>query len=119
MPRALFLDIHCDPCHRAAGGDPEWLRAAPRLARFSRDPAGGPVYAEPFKGKGPWRPPHPPPFGHQPGGRAFPRCHKRPDGGWTWDLSCPDGHYKPIQEGRIVAAFEAFPPGQDTWRISL
>jgi hypothetical protein len=72
MPRYLFLDIHCAPCHRADGGDPDRLRFAPRLARFSRHPDGGPINLEPFKGKGPWRPPHPPPFGHQPGGRAFP-----------------------------------------------
>lgn len=118
MPRYLALDIHCNPCHRAAGGDPDRLRSAPRLARFMRD-GDGVIFVEPFAGKGPWRPPFPPPFGHQPGGRAFPRGHQRPDGGWTWDLSCPGGHNKPIQHERIRAAFEAFPPGQDTWRIAL
>jgi hypothetical protein len=119
MPRYLFLDIHCEPCHRAAGGDSQRLRSAPRRARFSRHPDGGPISPEPFAGKGPWRPPHPPPWGHQPGGRAFPHGHRRPDGGWTWDLSCPEGHDKPVQNERIAAAFEAFPPGQDTWRIAI
>jgi hypothetical protein len=119
MPRNLFLDLHCGPCHRAAGGGPDRLRAAPRLARFERDPASGRIFVRPFKGKGAWSPPHPPPFGHQPGGRAFPPGHRRPDGGWTWDLSCPEGHTKPVQHERIAAAFEVFPPGQDTWRIPL
>jgi hypothetical protein len=118
MPRLLFLDIHCDPCHRAAGGGPDRLRSTPRRARFSRDP-NGQICVEPFAAKGPWRPPHPPPFGHQPGGRAFPASHRRDDGGRTWDLSCPRGHDKPIRHERIVAAFEAFPPGLETWRIAL
>jgi hypothetical protein len=141
MPRLLFLDIHCDPCHRLAcgrcveelraegrleaamlalaAGEPDRLRAAPRLARFERDPEGGPVGVRPFKGKGAWRPPHPPPFGHQPGGRAFPRGHRRPDGGWTWDLRCPHGHTKTVRGERVRAEFEAFRPGQDTRRIAL
>jgi hypothetical protein len=141
MPRLLYLHIHCDPCHRLAcqecvrelraegrldearaglaAGDPDRLRSAPRRARFAVDPADGVMYVLPFKGKGPVRLPLPPPFGHQPVGRAFPRGHRRPDGGWTWDLTCPHGHPKPIQSWRIRAAFEAFPPGQDTWRIPL
>jgi hypothetical protein len=119
VARHLFLDIHCGPCHRALGGDPSQLRSAPRLARFWREASGGPVGAEPFAAKGGRRLPAPPPFGHQEGGRAFPPGHRRPNGGWTWDLSCPNGHNKPIQHERVRAAFEAFPPGQDTWRIPL
>jgi hypothetical protein len=118
MPRYLALDIHCAPCHRAAGGDPGRLRSAPRLAGFERHDDGE-IFVKPFKGKGPLRLPPPPPFGHQQVGRAFPRGHRRPDGGWTWDLRCPEGHEKPVRHERIRAAFEAFPPGQDTWRIAL
>jgi hypothetical protein len=106
-PRALLLDIYCRPC-QAAGEDH-------RLARFWRD-ADGAVGAEPFSDKGPWRKPYG--LGPQPR-RRWPANHKRPDGGQTWDLRCPKGHTKPIQHQRIVAAFEAFPPGLETWRIAL
>lgn len=116
MRRYLFLDIHCAPCHRAAGGDPNRLRSAPRLARFWRDAAGGPVGVEPYSDKGPWRKPYG--LGPQPH-RRYPASHRRPDGGCTWNLSCSEGHDKPIQHERILAAFEAFPPGEDTLRIAL
>jgi hypothetical protein len=102
----LFLDIHCAPCHQAAGGDPDQLRSAPRRARFWRDASGGPVGAEPFSDKRPWRKPYG--LGPQPH-RRFPASHQRPDGGCTWDLSCPKGHTKPIQHEHIVAAFHRTP----------
>jgi hypothetical protein len=118
VPSYLLLDVYCDTCHRDAGGDPGQLRSAPRLARFERDMAGGPIAVRPFAGKGPWREPFPPRIGPQ-GRRAFPPVHRRPDGGWTWQLRCPHGHYRPVQHERIRAAFEAFPPGRDTWRVPL
>ena len=107
MRRALFLDIYCRPCEEAGE---EY-----RLARFWRDEDGA-VGAEPYSVKGPWRKPYG--LGPQPN-RRFPPNHRRPDGGTTWDLSCPEGHDKPVQHKRIVAAFEAFPPGTDTMRIAL
>jgi hypothetical protein len=141
MPRALFLDVHCDPCHRlacrqcveelraegrlgharaqlAAGGDRR-LREAPRRARFWCHSDTGEVGVEAFAAQGTTDGPSPPPFGHQPGGRAFPHGHRRPDGGWTWDLSCSHGHPRHVQHERVIAAFKSFPPGQDTWRIPL
>jgi hypothetical protein len=108
MRRFLFLDIYCRPCEQAGEDN--------RLARFWREARGGPVGAEPFSDKGPWRPPYG--LGPQPH-RRFPASHQRPDGGTTWDLSCPKGHTKPIKHERIVAAFEAFPPGTDTLRRAL
>jgi hypothetical protein len=112
MPR-LTLDIFCAPCERA--GDPE----PPRLARLVQ--VDGEVYAEPYTSKGP-DPVHgpPPAFSTSQGrARAYPRFHRRPDGGSTWDLPCGQGHDKQIQEWRILAVFEAFPPGQTYLRISL
>jgi hypothetical protein len=97
----LVLDIHCGPCQR--DGDPN----PPRLARFVRDVHGGPIQAQSFTYKG------------QP---VIPLQHQRPDGGVTWQTRCPRqpyGHNKPIQEWRIVAAFDAFPPGTDSVRIPL
>lgn len=111
MPRSLFLDIHCAPCHQATGGAPDRLRDAPRLARFWHRLDTAEIGVEPFAAKGGRRLPAPPPFGHQEGGRAFPAGHRRPDGGWTWDLRCPKGHNKPIQHEKIRAAFGAFPTG--------
>jgi hypothetical protein len=142
MPRNLFLDVHCDPCHRLAcrqcveelraeghlqaalaalaAGDPERLRRSPRRERFEREPDGGQVYVRPFKGKGSQHGTPPPALSdHQGRYRANPHGHRRPDGGWTWDLSCPHGHTKPVRNERIRAEFEAFPPGQETRRIAL
>jgi hypothetical protein len=98
VPRYLVLDIHCGPCER--DGDPN----APRLARFVRDVRGGPIQAQSFTYKG------------QP---VIPLPRQRPDGGVTWQTRCPHGHDKPIQEARIAAAFNAFPPGTDSIRIPL
>jgi hypothetical protein len=98
MPRYLVLDIHCGPCQR--DGDPN----PPRLARFVRDVRGGPIKAQSFTYKG------------QPVG---PKPHQRLGGGVTWQTHCPHGHDKPIQEWRIAAAFDAFPPGTDSMRIAL
>lgn len=108
MARALFLDIYCRPCEQAGEEN--------RLARFWRETEDGPVGSEPYSAKGPWRKPYG--LGPQPN-RTWPARHRRPDGGWTYDLRCPMGHYKAIQHERIVAAFEAFLPGQETWRIAL
>lgn len=96
-PRCI-LDIHCAPCERA--GDPN----PPRLARFARPAAGGRVEVQAFSFKG-----------HE----VIPRPHRRPDGGVTWRLGCPHGHYKPIREERIIAALDAIPLGQERARISL
>jgi hypothetical protein len=104
MPRYLVLDIHCRPCHWATGGDPNQLQLVPRLARFVRDVRGGPIQAQSFTYKG------------QP---VIPLRRQRPDGGVTWQTRCPHGHDKPIQEWRIVAAFDAFPLGTDSVRIPL
>jgi hypothetical protein len=108
MSGGLFLDIYCHPCEQVGEDN--------RLARFWRAAEGGPVGAEPYSDKGPWREPYG--LGPQPN-RRFPPNHRRPDGGLTWDLSCPRGHNKPIQHERLEAAFAAFPPGRDTWRIAL
>jgi hypothetical protein len=102
MPRYLVLDIHCQPCRpgwRDGGPNPP-----PRLARFVRDVRGGPIKTQTFTYKGQTV-------------TALP--HQRPDGGVTWQTHCPHGHDKPIQEWRIVAAFDAFLPGTDSARIAL
>jgi hypothetical protein len=108
VPRYLALDILCGPCERA--GDPN----PPRLARFIRRPDGE-VYVEPFTPKGRQR--YSVPFGDN--SDVIPDAHRRPDRGYTWRLGCPQGHDKPIRHERIVAAFDNFPPGRDTWRIAL
>jgi hypothetical protein len=104
MSSYLVLDIYCRPCHWAAGGDPKQLQLAPRLARFVRDLRGGPIKAQSFTYKG------------QP---VIPYRRHRPDGGVTWQTHCPHGHDKPIQEPRIAAAFDAFPPGTESMRVAL
>jgi hypothetical protein len=105
MAQYLVLDIHCQPCRPGwRDGDPN---PPPRLARFVRDVRGGPIQAQSFTYKG------------QP---VIPLRRQRPDGGVTWQTRCPRqpyGHNKPIQEWRIVAAFDAFPPGTDSVRIPL
>lgn len=124
MPRYLVLDLHCDPCRRLdcrqcvealrtkgrleealavlASGDPDWLRSAPRLARFVRAVEGGPIGAQPFNYKGQ---------------QVIPYRHVRPDGGVTWRMLCPHGHDKPIREERIVAEFKTlFASGQESRR---
>lgn len=60
MPRSLFLDIHCAPCHQATGGAPDRLRDAPRLARFWHRLDTAEIGVEPFaaKGDGACRPLH-------------------------------------------------------------
>jgi hypothetical protein len=100
--RYLVLDIHCRSCR------PEWRNGdpdlPPRLARFARLAAGGPLEVKPFTVKGQ---------------QVIPYPHQRPDGGVTWQLVCPQGHDKPIREDRIIAALDAVPPAKDSVRISL
>ena len=98
MPRYLVLDIHCGACER--DGDPN----PPRLARFVRDTIGGPIGFQPFTVDGQ---------------RVGPYPHQRPDGGVTWQLVCPQGHNRPVQNERVAAALDAFPPGTDSIRIAL
>lgn len=101
MSPYLVLDIHCGPCQR--DGDPN----PPRLARFARLAEGGPIKAQTFTYKGQL---------------VAPLSRQRPDGGVTWQTRCPrqpHGHNKPIQEWRIAAAFDAFPPGTESMRVAL
>jgi hypothetical protein len=37
----------------------------------------------------------------------------------TWQLLCPQGHDRPVQDEKVVAALDAFPPGTDSIRIFL
>jgi hypothetical protein len=100
MAQYLVLDIHCQPCRPGwRDGDPH---PPPRLGRFVRDAAG--IRIQTFKHKGM---------------QAIFARRQRPDGGWTWQLSCPHGHNKPIRDERIAAAFDAFPPGTERMRVAL
>jgi hypothetical protein len=98
MPRDRWLDLHCAPCHRADGGDLERLHLAPRLARFAlrADGAFGAKVTTRDGQLSMSRPPEP---------------HVRPDGGITWYLRCPQGHFRQVQEERIIAALRTLPPG--------
>lgn len=98
MSPYLVLDIHCGPCQR--DGDPN----PPRLARFARLAAGGPIKAQTFTYEG------------QP---VIPLPRQRPGGGVTWQLVCPHGHNKPIRDERIAVAFDAFQPGTESMRVAL
>lgn len=101
-PRDQALDLHCGDCRRAGNPHP------PRLARFTRFSTGA-VEVTGLYGK------HP----------RYPR-HRRPDGGATWQLRCPQGHDRPVRHERIVAAFERFTslpsraePDQDIARLDV
>jgi len=108
MPRYLVLDIHCRPCRPGwRDGDPH---PPPRLARFVRDASGG-IRIQTFT--------HNQTFTHKRMQAVFAK-RQRPDGGVTWQLPrCPQGHYKPIRDERIAAAFDAFPPGTKRMRVLL
>lgn len=80
----VLLDIHCRPCHDAGDEHP------PRLARFYRN-GDGQVQVQPFTYEGQ---------------KVIPYAHTRPDGGVTWKLLCPAGHYRPTRNERIAAALD-------------
>src|SRR5215218_6107908 len=95
--RHLVLEIICGTCQR--DGDPN----PPRLVRFERT-SDGRVEVKPFTAN------------RQ---KVIPYPHRRPDGGWTWQLVCPQGHDRPVRHERVLAALDAFPPDQDSFRIPL
>jgi hypothetical protein len=111
MAQYLILDIHCRPCRPGwRDGDPH---PPPRLGRFVRDASGEIRIQLPSRGGIRIQT-----FTHK-GLQAISVRHQRPDGGMTWQLICPHGHYKPIQDERIAAAFDAFPPGTERMRVPL
>jgi hypothetical protein len=99
MPRDLALDLYCGPC-----GEPN----PPRLARFARRGDTGQLGTKVLTGGGQAMP-HPP------------YRHVRPDGGATWHLRCPRGHFKPVREEHILAALDPaiFPPDTDLIRLPI
>jgi len=94
----IVLDIHCRTCHDDGDKNP------PRFVRFVRDDAGT-ITPQPFK------------VGGQ-AVTAYP--HRRPDGGITWQLQCPQGHNRPIRHERILEAFDTLKAlGKSDLRITL
>jgi hypothetical protein len=89
----LIVDISCGHCERA--GDPN----PPRLVRFTRWSFDEDVYVD---SEQEWST-----TDRSPSGRDWiPGAHRRPDGGITWELRCPQGHYQPIRHDRFVSAVE-------------
>jgi hypothetical protein len=78
----VLIDIHCRACYDAGDGNP------PRLGRFFRR-GNGPVQVQAFEKNGQ---------------KVVPYPHTRPDGGITWKLECPAGHYRPTRDERIIEA---------------